>query len=423
MEKLPPQSIEAEKNVLGNIIINGDNIFKIKLQPEHFYQKNHQEIFKAMRELSNSGIKIDLMSLIEKYNGRGYLIELSQIYGTNIEYYADIIYENFLRREAIRSCHEAINNLYGEDYEDSIKPIKELFFNSIEKYRTSENPEMSDDWYDKYGTYENIKFKTGLSSLDSVIGGLSGTELMLILANTNVGKTTLLLNIAINLSLMGKKVLFFSLEMGKDELMNKIVSIVGEHNAFKIRSCEYEKDMLYQTKEHVKKLPITIVDRGAITTQDVLAETFKRKLREEVDVVMIDYIQRLSDRSTDGETQRLGRIARTLKNFALTYEVPIISPAQIDKSSAKNNETDVSSVAWSKDLANEADIALTLYEKKGERVSINEEPEKELKLIISKSRGSEKDRIFNVNFDRSSLRMTLNDDNPYIPEIDVLQLF
>jgi len=424
--KLPPSSEEAEKYVLGNILVNNENIFKIKIQPEHFYNSKNQRIFKKMRELSNSGVGIDFMTLVDNIPadiGRSYLIELSSHYGINIEKYSEIIYENYLKREAITSCANAIERLYKDSYQDSIKSIKDLFFKSIESYRVSDNPEMIEDWYERYGSFETIKFKTGMPSLDNIIGGLSGTELMLILANTNVGKTTFLLNLAINLSLQGKKVLFFSLEMSRDELNNKIISILGGHEAFKIRSGEYDKNMLWETKEKFKSLPITIIDRGSITTQDVLAETFKRKLQGSVDVVMIDYIQRLSDRGFDNETQRLGNIARTLKNFALTYEIPIISPAQMDKSSAKNNDTDVSSVAWSKDLANEADIALTLTEQVIKRKSITEEEEKKLMLVIAKSRNSEKDKWFNVNFDKITLRMTLENDLFYSPPPNVLDLF
>jgi len=415
MEKLPPQSKEVEQSLLTSIFLDKDNINKIKILPEYFYFKAHEKIFFCMLELSQNGNNIDLITLSEQLGehikdvgGRSYLVTLANGIGGNPEKYAEIIKDKYLKREAIKRCSEVMDKMYEEkEYSKSIEPLKKLLFTANEKYTINTNPLMAGKWYEEYGVVETIKYKTGLPELDKVIGGLSGTELMLILANTNIGKTTFLLNMAVNLILEGKKVLFFSLEMSEKQLNNKIISILGKHDAMKIRTGEYEKEMLWETTEKYKKLPLTIIDKGSITTQDVMSEIYKRKINGDVDIVMIDYIQRLSDSGWDSETMRIGHMARTLKNFALTYQVPIISPAQMDKASAKSNSTDVISVAWSKDLANEADIALTLVEKTEEKKSITEEPEKKLWLTISKSRDSEKDKWFEIDFDRKTLKMQI----------------
>jgi len=271
------------------------------------------------------------------------------------------------------------------------------------------NPDLADSWYDNYGKGEVNLLKSGMGDLDHYFGGYQSSDLGIIIASTNVGKTTMLINMAINMALEGKKVLFFSLEMSSRQMNNRIVSIIGGHSAFEIKQELADKDTLYDTVIKYRDLPLTLVSKGSITSQDVISEALNQKLQDGVDVVFVDYLQRLTDRDGENETLRLTNIARRLKGFALDNNIPVITPAQVDKASHKNKKKEVEDVAGAKAIADEADVAFYMYEETvGESIT---EEEKQLYIKVAKSRDSEKGKSFMVIFDKRTLKMSIYDSS------------
>jgi len=419
IEKIPPQNLEAEMSVLGSILIDKDSVYKIKLSPEMFYFSKHQTIFSAILELKESNDPIDIVTLsnlleeknsLEQIGKRSYLAKLAStvVSSSHVEKYSDIIFEKFQRRKMMEQMENGMKSLYDEEKsnEEVLNSIKKgiVDIKSNNKYLVEENPNMILDWYENYDKQLAPAIKTGITGLDQAFGGFTGTEFALILAGTNVGKTSLLLNMALNMAKNGIKVLFFSLEMSSDQLNNKLIAMSGDHSAFDIKNKMVTKGELKGTVEEFKDYPLTIIHRGAITSNDVISEAYTRKMQDKVDIVMVDYIQRLTDQSKESETLRMGNIARNLKNFALTNNIPVITPAQVDKASSKSGKIEVENVAWAKALADEADLALYLYEKKNQS-SIIEDEEPTLHLKIVKSRESGKYQDFIIDFNRTNLRM------------------
>lgn len=417
--KILPYSLETEQSVLAIILTNKDFIWNISLTPEMFYLEKHQTIFKTILQLKQESGCIDLITVsatleneknLDKIGGRSYLAKLldNEYNSTHLQKYSHIIEEKYLRRLMIQKSNQNLEKLYDESIEteevlNTIKQsIVDIKLNS--KYSLEDNPELIEKWYEEYDKPVAPPIKTGLVGLDRVFGGFAGTELAIILGNTNSGKTSLLLNLAKNMAEKGKRVLFFSLEMSSKELNNKLIAITGNHSAFEIYQRAIPKDQLHGTVIKFRDYPITIISRGAITSNDVISETYSRKIRDKVDVVMVDYLQRLSDKTNEGETIRLKNIAQNLKNFALINSIPIITPVQVDKASSQSGKIEVENVAWAKAIADEADIAFYLYEK-GQKY-VEDDLNKELRLRIVKSRNSPKYGDFKINFDRVSLRMT-----------------
>ncbi|MBT6048639.1 MAG: AAA family ATPase [Candidatus Scalindua sp.] len=274
---------------------------------------------------------------------------------------------------------------------------------SDKKYDIITNPQLTDNWLVNYDKPIEYKAQTGFPSIDSEIGGLKGTEFVIIIADTGVGKTNLMLNMAHNMLKKGKKVLFFSLEMSTNELLDRFVPIVGDHNARDIRDRAVRKETLHGTVTTLKELPLSIVQSAGITSNDVAQEV----INSDADVVMVDYLQRLNDgKGKDTEMERLRSIVRRLKNTALANEVPIITPVQVDKASSKSKAIRVENVAGAKDIANEADLALYLYEEESDAISAISGRNCETFLKIVKSRHSQKGKKITINFDHSNLRMT-----------------
>lgn len=419
MNEVVPQNIEAEMSLLGCLLMDKDLKHQVSLLPEYFYYQKHSLIFSVIKELDTADLltvsaRLEEKGELKQVGGRTYLASLINtiITTTNFEKYAEIIKDKWVRREMIKQMSDNLKNLYDEEKQTAqvINDIKAgvLKTETTKKYKVETNPNLTDDWINEYD--KPIDFtKFGMPILDVGIGGLTSTDLALIIAGTNLGKTTLLLNMAIAMMKKGKKILFYSLEMSSRQLMNKLISIYGKFNAFNISQGVVMKDSIILTAKEFSQFPITIVHQGIITSQDVITETYNRKLRGQVDIVMLDYVQRLSDQSKENEVIRLGTIARNLKNFALANEIPIITPAQVDKDSSKSGKIAVENVAWAKALADEADIALYLYEKeikdKTRGITENWNIEKELRLQVVKARHAKKGLDMKIYFDPISLRM------------------
>lgn len=406
-----PYNLEAERAYLGSILIDPNAKFKVILPTESFYDLNHQIIYKAILEIDGN----DLVTLSNHLKGKikdSYLASLMNAVPTsqNIKEYAEIVKEKFTRRTLIEAMEKTAEKLYEDDLDQTLSSIKQhiLKINSGAKYEVLTNPNLINEWYENYNNVQQF-IKTGIATIDKAIGGYTPTDFGLILADTNVGKTTFLLNMALAMAQTGKNVLFFSLEMTANQLNDKLIAMFGKHNAYDIRMRATQREQLFGTVSKFSSLPLTIVHKGAITSHDVVSEAYNRKLQGKVDVVMVDYIQRLSDKGTDNETMRMKNIAQNLKNFALINETPVISPAQVDKASSQGGKIKVENVAWAKSLADEADMVVYLYEKELNNKSaiplMNFQIEKELRARIVKSRHSEKGQDFLIDFDRSTLVM------------------
>ncbi len=420
--KIAPQSVESEQSVLGAILIDNKLVSRCNLAPEAYYDNRNQVVFRAMLKLKSENKAIDILTiadflesnnLLEKVGGRGYLVQLTQVMPSisNINTYIEIIQEKYVRRQLIKAVYDASEFLFDESKQvseitDSLK--RSLVGYHQKNYEIQDNPEMADLWLKNYSKPAKPMIKTGMQRLDAVIGGIKSHQVGVIIANSNVGKTTFALNMALNMAEEGKKVLFFSLEMTTDEIIDKCISITGDHNAFKIYDREATEETLLQTVITFKDYPLSIASRGTITSHDVMAEVYSRVMQERVDVVFIDYLQLLNDRSNgDGEVQRLTNIIKGLKRFALDFNIPIISPVQVDKESSKSGAIRLENIGGAKSIGDTADWGYYLYEKELKE-NYTDEPVTEIRLKNVKSRGTQKGQDFLVQFDRKSLKMEIN---------------
>lgn len=419
--KIPPQDKASEMSFLGCCFIDKTVIKRTRLVKEDFYNLDNQEIFSAMLVLKNTNQNIDIITVSSQLKNakskvqQSYLVELTATIAVvgNWENYEKIIIEKSRRRKLIELTNQFTAFLYEES-----RPLNTTLnafkgditrFSSLQAYLVERNPDLADSWYDNYGKGEVNLLKSGMGDLDHYFGGYQPSDLGIIIASTNVGKTTMLINMAINMALEGKRVLFFSLEMSSRQMNNRIVSIIGGHSAFEIKQELADKDTLYDTIIKYRDLPLTLVSKGSITSQDVISEALNQKLQDGVDVVFVDYLQRLTDRDGENETLRLTNIARRLKGFALDNNIPVITPAQVDKASHKNKKKEVEDVAGAKAIADEADVAFYMYEETvGESIT---EEEKQLYIKVAKSRDSEKGKSFMVIFDKRTLKMSIYDSS------------
>jgi replicative DNA helicase len=418
LTKYLPHNFVAEKSIISNLLQRPETIeIAIKtIRVETFYFKNHQEIYKALIEMYKNQIPVDIFTLSKVLHENGYLhkiggtkvlLELmNQIPNlTYLEEYIQLVQEKFLRRSLIRLGYEAINSghITSIPFEEILDNFEKKSFNLTNELK-SEKMYSSGDIFSKI--LSELKQKSlkpelpGLASgfydLDSLTQGFQKSDLIIIAGRPSMGKTAFSLNITQNLIKNYKlPILFFSLEMSKEQLIYRLLSTETgiSQNRLKIGNL-YKEDWtnLELTVQEFSRLPLFIEDKANLTTQDIRLK-IKNILFEynQIGLIVIDYLQLMqnSKSNIDNRVQELSEITRSLKNIAKEFQVPIIALSQLSRNveTRVNKRPILSDLRESGSIEQDADLVLMLYRE--DYYNPNLEENKELnsaELIIAKHR-------------------------------------
>ncbi len=387
-----PYSVEAEQAVLGAILIDPKclNEVAVGLSPEYFYLPQHKEIYSAIATMFELSQTVDFVSLLERLKrdgvydeagGKAYLTQLVQTISTsaNIQSHIEIIKERYYARSLMNAAQGIIRDINDgetdsgkliENAEQSIYAIRQgrevsglthiksvIETETYDRLNKMSNPETRADY---------IGVPTGIGSLDKVIGGLYKSDLIILGARPGMGKTAFALNIVRNVAInSGKTVCFFSLEMSRDQLAQRMLSseagIPSEH----LRSGELEDDewtRLAMAGDNLSKANIYFDETSNITVPEM-----KAKLRRmpKVDLVVVDYLGLMkSSRNIDNRVQEVSEITRNLKIMAKDLKVPVIACAQLSRGTetkGKSHKPALSDLRDSGSIEQDADIVLFLY--------------------------------------------------------------
>ena len=355
--RVPPHSREAEESVLGALLLSphAANEVMDKLVPHDFYVPAHQSIFEAMVSLYNANQPIDAVTLseelrrsveLEKVGGLAYLTHLVDVVPTasNVEYYAGIVEEHGLRRSLIKAGSTITELAFRTDDEvvvvidraeqevlgvaekragDGMIPIGPLFQEAIEHIEALEA-----------NGSEITGLSTGFRDLDKKLAGLQKANLVVIAARPSMGKSALTINIATFVAGTGKTVAIFSLEMAKEEVVQRILSSVGKVESSKLRTGQLgnQWDRLVAAANRMYKTPIYVDDSSVVTVTDIRAKCRRLKRIKGLDLVVVDYLQLMQGSSRENRQQEIAEISRGLKNLARELEVPIIAVSQLNRS-------------------------------------------------------------------------------------------
>ena len=418
LTKYLPHNFVAEKSILSNLLQRPETIeIAIKtIRVETFYFKNHQEIYKALIEMYTNQIPVDIFTLskilhengyLEKIGGIKVLLELmNQIPNlTYLEEYIKLVQEKFLRRSLIRLGYEAINSghITSIPFEEILDNFERKSFNLTNELK-SEKIYSSGDIFSKI--LSELKEKSlkpelpGLASgfydLDSLTQGFQKSDLIIIAGRPSMGKTAFSLNITQNLIKNYKlPILFFSLEMSKEQLIYRLLSTETgiSQNRLKIGNL-YKEDWtnLELTVQEFSRLPLFIEDKANLTSQDIRLK-IKNILFEynQIGLIVIDYLQLMqnSKLKIDNRVQELSEITRSLKNIAKEFQVPIIALSQLSRNveTRLNKRPVLSDLRESGSIEQDADLVLMLYREN--YYSMNKEKEEKMttaELIVAKHR-------------------------------------
>ncbi len=386
MEMVMPYSLEAESTVLGGIINNSEKLNEVEdiLNQSDFYMEKHQLIYSTMKELSNRGVSIDLVTLsnelntnkkINKCGGMTYLTSLSGTsnFGENIINHANIVREKSERRRLIKAGMKLIEDSYDGDI-NQVSSSMEMALDSVaDKNKDGEMVSIGDALQDAITSIED-KFKngsrilgktTGFKSLDNTISGLNKGAFIVIAARPSMGKTAFALNIGQAASREGN-VGIFSLEMPEDQLMQRFLSArclipFETIQTGKLSSAEFERISTGAADLANRNI---YIDDNSTSLSDIKARCRSLKKKHGLDVVIIDYLQLLeTSEKTYSREQEIAKISRELKKMAKKLEVTVIALSQLSRATEQRADKRpmLSDLRESGSIEQDADVVMFLY--------------------------------------------------------------
>ncbi len=390
--KIPPHNIEAEQAVIGSLLIDSQGIIKVAdiLIPVDFYEPRHEKIYSAILDLFEKHQPIDVLSvqtyLKEKdtlgaVGGAGYLAELTNQVTTasHVDHYAEIVKEKKILRDLIRAAGEINEEAFetSEDVENLLDGIEQKILSISQKSYHQNFTHIKDELKSAYERIEKLnQFKgtlrgvpTGFKEIDNVLSGLQKSDMVVIGARPSVGKTTFALDIARNAAkLSNQPVAFFSIEMAKDQVIDRIIAAESGVSLWKLRTGRVNDDIEWQAIQGaLDRLQSTHIFVDDTPSPNILQmRSMARRLQVEhgLGLIVIDYLQLIAPRNnkSDNVVQQITEISRGIKALARELDVPVIALSQLSREVDKrdSNKPKLSDLRESGSIEQDADVVMLL---------------------------------------------------------------
>jgi len=384
----PPHSREAEESVIGAVLLSEEAVNEVmdRIHPEDFYVPAHQAIYESMRDLFDASQPIDAVTVseslrskgeLEKVGGIQYLTRLVDIVPStsNVVYYASIVEDHAKRRELIRAGASVTEFAFNIDDEvASVLDRAEQAVLGVAEKRSSQTlleigPMFSDvlehiELLEQQGS-EMTGLATGFVDLDKKLAGLQKANLVIVAGRPSMGKSSLAMNIATNAAAAGEPVALFSLEMSKEEIVQRILSSVGKVDSMKLRSGQLGAlwQRVVDAAGRMYQAPIYIDDSPIVTVTDIRAKCRRLKRKKGLSLIVVDYIQLMEASGHENRQQEIAQISRNLKNLARELEVPIMAMSQLNRSleSREDKRPRLSDLRESGSIEQDADVVMFIY--------------------------------------------------------------
>lgn len=413
-ERIPPQNLEAEEAVLGSMLIEDDAIARgiELLSPESFYKNAHRRIFEAVTSLFNEGRAVDLVTLtdglqregsLEEVGGAAYLAHLTTVVPTaaNFEHYARIVKEKYVLRHLIQNathivadCYDAtqdveslldraekaIFDITSRKYSGGVVPLKDLIRNQIE---------VIDRLYQRK---ENITgLATGFHEFDTMTAGLQPSDFIVLAARPSMGKSALMTCIAEHVGMVLKQPsAIFSLEMSKEQLIQRMLCSCARVNAHKVRTgflAQSDWPNLTSAAAKLSAAPIYIDDTPGISVLELKAKARRLKAQYGIKLLILDYLQLMQGKQgMENRQQEISDISRSLKELARELSLPLIALSQLSRAveSRTDHRPQLSDLRESGAIEQDADVVVLLLRE--EYYNPTEENRGKAEVIIAKQR-------------------------------------
>lgn len=413
--KIPPHDLEAEKSVLGAILIDPSaiNLVIEILKPEHFYAEEHRIIFSAMLTLFEKHQPIDIITLtaqlkqsgsFKKTGGSSYLSDLINTVPTSayIEHYARIVKNQFVKRSLISLSSRLVEKAFDEkgDVKRLLDEAESSIFSLSQTYLHRDFITLKEILADSFERLEELTKKgghirgipTGFTDLDNKLAGLQNSNLIILAARPAIGKTTLALNIGLYTALNQKKsVGIFSLEMSKEELIDRLLSGQADIDAWRLKTgrlSESDYSKLTEAMGELSEATIYIDDTPGASILEMRTKARKLKIEKGLDLLIVDYLQLVDPgRRFDNRVQEVSFVSQNLKNLARELKIPVLAISQLSRAVEHRGEKkpQLADLRESGSIEQDADVVMFLYYEE-ESEDLLDKNKRLIKLLVAKHR-------------------------------------
>ncbi|MFD1066619.1 replicative DNA helicase [Oceanobacillus locisalsi] len=414
-DRTPPHNLEAEQSVLGAVFLEPSAFVQASeiLIPEDFYRAAHQLIFTAMMTLSERTEPIDVVTVttflndrkqLEEVGGVSYLTELAESVPTaaNVEYYSKIVEEKSTLRSLIRKATDIVTASFEkeDEVEDVLNDAEKSILEVSGRKNSGAFKNIKDVLIDVYDNIEQLHQQTGdvtgvptgFMDLDRITSGFQRNDLIIIAARPSVGKTAFALNVAQNVAVKtGENVAIFSLEMGADQLVQRMLCAEGNIDAQRLRNGQLQADdwsKLTMSMGSLSNAGIYIDDTPGVRVNEIRSKCRRLKQEHGLGMILIDYLQLIqgSGSSKENRQQEVSEISRALKALARELEVPLIALSQLSRGveSRQDKRPMMSDIRESGSIEQDADIVGFLY--RDDYYDQETEKDNIIEIIIAKQR-------------------------------------
>ena len=390
VERLPPQNIEAERSVLGSLLIDPEGYTKVSgaLRPEDFYRHSHKRLYQAIQSLGERSEppdwvtvceELERMEALEEVGGEVYVSSVANDVPSafHVEYYADIVRRAAVLREIIDGASRIASMAMTADAESTqVLDTAESIIFSIARQTDSREyvpiREVLTEFFDQLdfrnqhpGVLSGIP--TNFETLDSLTGGFQRSDLVIVAARTGIGKTTFLLNVARNAARNNEvPVGIFTLELSAEQLVQRLVSLEARIDSRKLRDADLEDTDFQRIGRAIGELsesPIYIDDSPMLSIMQLRGKARRMQAEHNIGMIVLDYLQLMQGSRTENRVQEISEITRSLKGLARELNVPIVAGAQLSRAVEQRPESRprLSDLRESGSIEQDADLVIFLY--------------------------------------------------------------
>ena len=356
--RIPPQDLGAEQSIIGAVLIHKDAIVAVAqiLKPEHFYKQTHSDVSSACLELYEKREPIDLVTLtsqlkkkgvFDKVGGAAYLAELASSVPTaaHIAQYAQIVRDHFIKRRLIATSAKITESAFDEtgDIRSILDETEQIIFSLSQEHlranfiplkdALAESFDRLDELHRKAGGLRGVS--TGFWDLDSRLAGMQNSNLLILASRPGQGKTSLALNIATHVAVKeGLPVGIFSLEMSKEELVDRLLVSQSEIDAWKLKTGKLDDedfDKLQEAMGVLADAPLFIDDTPAASILEMRTKARRLQVEHNLSFLIVDYLQLVQSRRMENRVQEVSEISQNLKNLARELKIPVLACSQLSR--------------------------------------------------------------------------------------------
>ena len=388
--RIPPHSIEAEESVLGALLIDKDAIIAIAefLKPDDFYDERHKDIFEAAVTLYDERIPLDVLTISERLKknkslkevgGVAYLASLANKVPTaaHVEHYGKIVKDAATKRALMKAAATLVDLSMDEGIgsEELLDRAESEVFSITQKNLAKVFVPVREALADSFDRLDELHkqtegirgIPTGFSDLDDTLAGFQRSNLIILAARPGVGKTSLALNIAQNVAFKYKRpVGFFSLEMSREELVDRLLVAQADIDAWRLKTGKLSEDdftKLSNAMGELAEVPIFIDDTPGLSILEMRTKARRLQVEAGVDLIVVDYLQLARSRQLENRVQEVSEISQGLKNLASELKVPVLAISQLSRAVEQRGDKrpQLADLRESGSIEQDADVVMFLW--------------------------------------------------------------